>query len=212
MKVLLKILILAGVVAVSILSDDYIARGMSVAVCVATVILGYIIGDCTERRESYGVFLFSIGYGLGLIFFLLSLLVEVHIDDNQDNVKIRSRFGTHTIAEGSKLEVKHINYAYSTEYGFTQDIESDDFLFVYTNRGTCVICSKYARMMEIGVPFSLIEKDYGDGKLQFIADTDGHIFDFHGGRVDEKYHPIKVDHSIPDPYAIKKVFTPIKKI
>ena len=198
MKVLLKILILAGVVAVSILSDDYIARGMSVAVCVATVILGYIIGDCTERRESYGVFLFSIGYGLGLIFFLLSLLVEVHIDDNGNSAIVHSRFWTHTLAEG-KLETKKIPYGYSTEYGFVHGVESDDFKFVYTRNNTCIICSRYARMMELELPFTFTERDFGDGYIQLIIDKRGQAFDFHGKPVDGNYRPIKVDHTIPDP-------------
>lgn len=198
MKVLLKILIIAGIIGISILSDDFIARGMSVAVCALTVIIGYIVDNTDETRETYGVFLFASGYFLALTFFLLTMLVEVHIDNNGDNAIVRSRFWTHTLAEG-KLETKKIPFGYSTEYGFVHGIESDDFYFIYTEKQTCIICSKYSRMLEIGVPFKLVEKDYGDGKLQFIADAAGNIFDFHGDWVDEKYSPIKVDHSIPDP-------------
>lgn len=198
MKVLLKILILAGVVAVSILSDDYIARGMSVAVCVATVILGYIFGDSTETRETYSVFLLVSGYFLALTFYLLTMLVQVHVDDYGDSTIVYSRFWTHTLAVG-KLETKKIPYGYSTEYGFVHGIESDDFKFVYTRNNTCIICSRYARMMELELPFKLTERDFGDGYIQLIIDKRGQVFDFHGNPVDGNYRPIKVDHTIPDP-------------
>ena len=198
MKVLIKFLILIGVIGMAMLAEDFIARGVGVGVCIATIIIGYMIGDYTETRETYGVFVFSSGYILALTFYLLTMLVQVHVDDCGDSAIVHSRFWTHTLAEG-KLETKKISYGYITEYGFVHGIESDDFKFVYTRNNTCIICSRYARMMELELPFTFTERDFGDGYIQLIIDKKGQVFDFHGNLVDGKYRPIKVDHTIPDP-------------
>lgn len=104
MKLFIRFLILAGVICAAIFAEDFIARGVGVVICIATIIIGYMIGGHTEKRETYGVFLFSSGYILAMFFFLLTLLVEVHVEDNGNNVKVYSRFWTHILAEGKKLE------------------------------------------------------------------------------------------------------------
>lgn len=55
-------------------------------------------------------------------------------------------------------------------------------------------------MTEVELPFTFTEKDFGDGSIQLIVDKRGKIFDFHGNPVNEDYHPIKVDCSVPDPF------------
>lgn len=201
MKVLLKILILAGVVALSILADDYVARGMSVAVCVLVAIIGYNID--TERRGAYGVFLLSSGYILALIFYLLTHLLQVHVDTYDNHQVVYSRFFVRKLAEG-KTETKTLAYAFRTEWGFVNDIECDEFCFVYTDKNTCIICSRYAQLFEVELPFSMVEKEFQDGQthgcLQFIVDKQGIVYDLHGNVVEDDYVPIRVDHTVPNPY------------
>lgn len=199
MKAFINFLIFGVVIGLAILCEDFIARGVGVGVCIAAIIIGYMIGDRTKLRETCGLFLFSSGYVLALLFFILTLVLEVHVYDNGKNVQVRSRFWTHALAEGTRLEVKKIRYAYTSECGFIQGVETEDFRFIYTEKGTCVICSKYARIMEVCLPFRLTERDCGDGKLQFIVDANGHAFDFHGKLVGNNYRPIKVDHGVSDP-------------
>lgn len=199
MKVLIKFLILIGVIGMAMLAEDFIARGVGIGVCIATIIIGYMIGDYTETRETYGVFLFSSGYILALTFYLLTMLVQVHVDDSGHSIKIYSRFMTHVIAEGKKLQKENLSYGYSTEYGFIKGVEKANFNFLYTDKNTCIITSLYAVMMEVELPFTVTEKDFGDGYIQLIIDKSGTIYDLHGDPVNEDYHPIKVDHTIPDP-------------
>lgn len=139
MKKLVKAFVFLAIIAACIISEDYIARGMGVVIGVITVILAFIIGDSNEKREDYSTFLFGIGYVFGLVFLLLSTLVEVHVEEDKGNrVRIHSRYFTHIIAEGTKFESKKIRYGYRTEYAYVQGVEVGVFYFVYRDKMYCM--------------------------------------------------------------------------
>ena len=137
-----------------------------------------------------------LGLCLAFLFWLFMDIVPVHIVDGKE---IRSRFYTHIIASGQHIETKNINYAYATEYGFIHGIETDSFHFVYTDT-SCLICSRLGVVYDIGVPFAFTERNFGDGTLTLVIDNTGKVYDLHGRPVLPGYKPIKVDHTMPDPY------------
>ena len=124
--------------------------------------------------------------------------LEVHVKKNGENIEIRSRFYTHILASGNKLEETKFRYAYAEEYGFVQGLEEDTFYLVYTAKNTCIICSRFAKEVELNLPFTVKERDFGHGNIQLLSKGET-LYDLHGNIVTDNYRPIRVDHTIPDP-------------
>lgn len=189
--------ILIGITA---LMEDHLFRGAGMLVGFLLFLSAFAVGDSTKMREHLGFYCFVSGPILVVVAFFLYFFLEVHVITSDNNSKIVSRFFTRSlaVADGNQFEKNQVAYAFTTEYGFIDGIDSDLFYFVYTDHETCVVCDRFCKQIELDAPINLVKQDFKDGTLEFIRDVHGNVYDFHGRPVREGYKPIQNDYTIQD--------------
>lgn len=202
-----KIVLILSLVLLSItlivttaLMEDHLFRGAGMLVGLLLFLSSFAVGDSTKIHEYLGFYCFVSGPILAVVAFFLYFFLEIHVNTTESNVKIVSRCYTRTLAIGQRWETKKMAYAFTTEHGFVDGIDNDLFYFVHTSNGTCTVCDRFAKQIELKAPVSIVKQDFKDGTLEFVRDGHGNIYDLHGRLFKDKesYVPIKNDYTIDD--------------
>lgn len=188
-KFFVKLIITILLFAFCIYVEDYVQRGAGMFIGMTIACVGLIIGDGTERREKWRDFICTVGCILSFGF-LIGIAVEIHIKETDGGVKVLSPFYTHVLEYGERLKTKRLN-SYYTQYYSKYEVKNDIFYFLY-NRDSCSIFNMYGKVLTISNNFTLLQKDYGHGKLHYLV-VNGKTYDMRGTEITYGYNPYVAD-------------------
>lgn len=198
-KFIVPIALLGVVFLITALAEDYCFRGAGTVVGFLVFLSAFAVGNKTKLREKVGSHLFVLGPIVALSTFLLSFSLPVHVIKSDSSIKVMSRYGMRTLAVGTRIDSMKLEYAFRSSMGFIDGVETDDFYFLYTSHGTCVVCDHFGKQLEVVRPVRIISRQVDNTSLGFIEDGAGNVFDLHGTAVDDAYTPIKNEYAIQEP-------------
>ena len=188
-KLFAKMIITILLFVFCIYVEDYVQRGMGMFVGMAITCVGLLIGDSTDWREKLRDNLGLVGCAL-CFFFFIGIAMEIHIKETPDGIIVRSPFYTHVLEHGNRMETKQLK-SYYTQYYSKYEVKNEFFYFLY-NRDSCSIFNKYGKVLTISNNFTLLQNDYGHGKLHHLV-VNGKTYDMRGTLITYGYKPYVAD-------------------
>lgn len=174
--------------ALAIYLEDYCFRGSGMFLGMALAVISLIVESISDRT---GHFFSAIGCVLYLFFFV-AIAMEIHIDETDDGVDIRSPFYTHVLEHGESVEQKKLQSHY-TQYYSRINVKSETFYILHCSNGTCSIYNSYAKVISLPDSFIILEHDLGHGNLNYIQVGDGSAYDMRGMEIKDGYRPKIID-------------------
>lgn len=176
-----KLIVFVVLVALWIYLEDYVQRGLGLVVGMLVILIGVVIYVIRER-----VFFCMVGFVL-LYGSLCTGGIELHIEEAEGSVMVRSPFYTHILERGIRVEEKELRTYYSKENSRV-DVEITHFYFLYHETGSISIFNTYEKINEVDTTFVLKSKDFGDGVLDYI-NYHGANYDLRGTIITDGYKP-----------------------
>ena len=185
-KLFAKMIITILLFVFCIYVEDYVQRGMGIFLGMALFGIGLIF----DRLEHF----FGVMGGIFYFLFLMGSAIEVHIEKTQDGILVKSPFYTHVLEHGDSMDTKQLKCYYTRFYN-TYEVKNDKFYFIY-NGDTCTIFNKIGRVLKIPMSYTIRQKDFGSGILDYIV-VNGKSYDLRGTEIKNGYMPYVSDRT-PD--------------
>lgn len=189
MKTIIRIFQAIFVIAafgLAILAEDFGFRGFGVIFGMTLLGIGLIFEHICNQSES----IFSV---VGCILFFVSffgIAMEIHIEEAPDGIKIKSPYYTHTLETGERIDTMQLQ-SYYTLYYSRYEVKTETFYFLFDGLH-CSVYNHYGKVLEFDTSFSIGEKDFGHGKINYVRVGD-QAFDMRGTEIKEDYFPYVSD-------------------
>lgn len=181
----IKLIITILLFAFCIYVEDYVQRGVGMFVGIAITCVGLLFGNSSYRREELRDYFSLVGCAL-CFFFFISIGMGVHFKEVPKGIKVLSAFYTHEIGSGDRLETKQL-HSYYTQYYNKYEVKADTYYFVYKGE-SCYIYNEYSKLLTLPVSFTILQRDFGHGKLHNIV-VNSKTYDMRGTEIKDGYTP-----------------------
>lgn len=165
-------------------SEEYFFRGFAILFGGGLFILGYWLESVIG--EDVFVSFVSLGCLIPLVF-MLTLGVGLHFIQKEKGkgIVVKSRFYTHDLEYGDSMVTRELRSGYSQFNGIVSVEDKETYYSLY-NGNMCSIFSPFRKVMKIGSDYSLKQKDFGYGTLDYIK-CGKDSFDLHGTQITDSY-------------------------
>ena len=193
MKTIIKVVVVIALLSLCVYIEDYVQRCAAMFVGAGIAVVGLAVGDKTDLQESWRDFIATLGVLLYFGFFL-GIAMEIHVEETPDGVEIKSAYYTHVLETGERIDTMQLQ-SYYNQYYSRYEVKTETFYFLYDGLH-CSVYNHYGKVLEFDASFSIGEKDYGHGKINYIR-VGNQAFDMRGTEINEDYSPYVLDRT-PD--------------
>ena len=185
-----QVIFAIAAIGIGIYFEEYVSRGFGMFWGMTLVGIGLIFENRYDQLEHF----FSIvGCLLSFVFFF-GIALEIHIEEVPDGIAIKSPYYTHTLETGERIDTMQLQ-SYYNQYYSRYEVKTETFYFLYDGLH-CSVYNHYGKVLELDTSFSIGEKDYGHGKINYIR-VGNQAFDMRGTKIDEDFSPYVSDRT-PD--------------